>query len=45
MLFPAVEPWATPVYGPDILRELEEIVRCFVVLSTEAAVAGPRSGT
>ena len=39
VLFPAVDPWATPVYGPDILNELEEVVRCFVVLSTEAAVA------
>ena len=27
-----VEPWATPAYGPDILTELEEVIRCFVVL-------------
>ncbi len=40
VLFPTVEPRATPVYGPDIVSELEEIVRCFVVLSSEAAVAG-----
>ncbi len=39
VLFPVVEPWATAVYGPDILNELEEVVRCFVVLSTDAAVA------
>jgi hypothetical protein len=39
VLFPVVEPWATAVYGPDILKELEEMVRRFVVLSTEAAVA------
>src|SRR4029079_12906336 len=39
VLCPVLEPWATPVYGPDILNELEEVVRCFVVLSTEAAVA------
>ena len=39
VLFPAVDPWATPVYGPDLLNELEDVIRCFVVLSNEAAVA------
>jgi hypothetical protein len=39
VLFPQLEPWATPVYGPDILNEIEDVIRCFVVLSPEAAVA------
>jgi hypothetical protein len=39
VLFPQLQPWATPVYGPDILNELEDVIRCFVVLSSEAAIA------
>lgn len=39
VLFPRLEPWATPVYGPDILNELEDVIRCFVVLSSEAVIA------
>ncbi len=39
LLFPPVEPWPTPVYGSDVLNELEEVIHCFVVLSNEAAAA------
>lgn len=39
VLFPTSEPWPTPVSGPDILNELEEVIHCFVVLSNEAAAA------